>query len=485
MEIIGSNLSEKEQKNKRMMKWIIIMIIVLLLISVALGIVIFYLKEQAFKFTIDGENISSSQIASDLFVFEGEEVYVSIKDIAPLLGYRVYNGGYKQYTEKGNQCYVENSNEVCTFENNSTKIYKNEPETMDYEYFDLSLPVKTMNNKLYTTIEGISLGCNVTMAFDKEANRMTIYTLPYLVNYYTNNMGQNVALTEFQNQKALRYGLVVVQNVLEDSSYSDVRYGIYSIEGQEIVGTKYAGIEFVEGNQEFIVTTGENKVGILTADGDTKVNPQYDSLKQIDKNLNLYLAEVNGKYGIIERNGKILIYPEYSQIGINATDFPSNNIKNQYILYDNAIPVQRDGKWGLYDVRGNNILPIEYTGFGCIANSSSVQTLNNLLLIPDIKAIVVSKTYNMGDNRAETYFGLVNYLGKELIMPALTTIYSVTENNRDTYSMIYNGNTMDVIEYIQAHNLQTLNEETDTVINNTQTNTVSNTIANTISNTEI
>ncbi len=491
MEIIGTNFSEKEQKNKKMMRWIIIMIIILLLISIALGIVIFYLKEQAFKFTIDGQNISSSQIASDLFVFEGEEVYVSIRDIAPLLGYRVYNGGYKQYTEKSNQCYVENDNEVCTFENNSTKIYKNEPETVDYEYFDLSLPVKTMNNKLYTTMEGISLGCNVTMSFDKEKNRMTIYTLPYLVEYYTTNMTQPVALIDFQNQKALRYGLVVVQNVLEDSSSSNIRYGIYSTEGQEIVGTKYSAIEFVEGNQEFIVTTAEGKVGILTADGDTKVNPQYDSLKQIDKNLNLYLAEVNERYGVIERNGKILIYPEYSQIGIDATDFPSNDIKNQYILYDNAIPVQRDGKWGLYDVRGNMILPIEYAGFGCIANSSSVQTLNNLLLIPEIKAIVVSRTYTVGDNHTETYFGLVNYLGKELIMPALTTIYSVTENNRDTYSMIYNGNTMDVIEYIHAHNLQVLNEEeNNTMSNNTQTNTeenntISNTVTNSIMNTEV
>ena len=478
MEIIGSNLSEKEQKNKRMMKWIIIMIIILLLISIALGIVIFYLRGQAFKFTIDGTSVNTSQMPSDLFIFEGEEVYVSIRDIASYVGYRSYNGGYRQYTEKTNQCYVQNANEVCTFEQDSTTIYKNAPDEMDYEAFELALPVVNRNNKLYTTIEGISLACNLSMAYDAEDNRMTIYTLPYLVNYYTTNMTHTVALDDFQNQKALRYGLVVVQDAIEgatSSSNTTINYGIYSTTGQEIVGMRYTGIEFVEGNQEFIVTTREGKVGIVTADGSTKVNPQYDSLKQIDRDLNMYLAEVNGKYGVIERNGKILIYPEYDQIGINAEDFPSNEIKNQYILYENAIPVQRDGRWGLYDVRGNLILPIEYAGFGCIANNSTnTQTINNLLLIPEIKAIVVSRTYTIENNRNVTYYGLVNYLGKELIVPALTTIYSVTENNRDTYSMLHNGNTRDVLEYINTYvDIETLNEEEQT--NLITTNSITNT----------
>ena len=86
---------------------------------------------------------------SDLFIFEGEEVYVSIRDIASYVGYRSYNGGYRQYTEKTNQCYVQNANEVCTFEQDSTTIYKNAPDEMDYEAFELALPVVSRNNKLY------------------------------------------------------------------------------------------------------------------------------------------------------------------------------------------------------------------------------------------------------------------------------------------------------------------------------------------------
>ncbi|MFR0822929.1 MAG: WG repeat-containing protein [Clostridia bacterium] len=487
MEIIGTNLTEKEQKNKKLMKLIIILIVILLLISIGLGVTIYVLRAQAFKFFIDGKSVASKNITQDLFVFEDDNVYISIKDIAALVGYKYYNGGYKQYTEKTNQCYVESIDEVCTFEKDSDKVYKNVPDSTDYEYFTLDMPVKKINNKLYTTMEGLGIACNVTMGYDKQKNQMTVYTLPYLVNHYTQAMNTS-ALTNFNNQKALRYGLVVVQDRLNtdtSSSTTGIKYGIYSTDGEEIVGTKYADMEFIESNQEFIVTTTEKTVGIVTADGSTKVKPQYDSLKQIDKNLNLYLATSNGKQGVIEKNGKILIYPEYEKIGIDATLYPSNEIKNQYLLFDNAIPVKRDGKWGLYDKKGNIILPIEYKEFGSIAGTSKDKTTNNLLIIPDVEGIVVAKEFNLGDNKKVTLYGIVNSLGKELVPFALETVYSVTVDNKDTYTMVNNGNSLDVLDYIHTYvNIDKLNEEdnTDTNTNTTTNNTTVNTITNTMTN---
>lgn len=484
MEIIGTNLTEKEQKNKKLMKLIMIMIVILLLISIGLGVTIYVLRAQAFKFYIDGKEIASKNITDDLFVFEQNNVYVSIRDIAPLIGYKYYNGGYKQYTEKTNQCYVESINEVCTFEKDSNKIYKNVPDSTDYEYFSLDIPVKRMNNKLYTTLEGIGVACNTTIGYDKQKNQITLYTLPYLVNYYTQNINTS-ALTNFNNQKALRYGLVVVQDRLNtdtSSSSAGVKYGIYSTQGEEIVGTKYAAMEFIESNQEFIVTTTEKTVGIVTADGSTKVRPQYDSLKQIDKNLNLYLVTSNGKQGVIEKNGKILIYPEYEKIGIDASLYPSNEIKNQYLLFDNAIPVKRDGKWGLYDKQGKIILPIEYKDFGSITGTSKDKTTNNLLVIPDIEGIVVAKEFSLADNKKITLYGIVNSLGKELVPFVLETVYSVTVDNKDTYTMVNNGNSLDVLEYIYTYvDVETLNQK-EGENTNTTTNTITNTTTNSVTN---
>lgn len=464
MEIIGTNQQEKDKKTKKFMIGITIAIIMLFVISIILFITIYYLNDQLFKFNVDG--VKTKMTSSDLFVYEQDKVYVSISDIAPIIGYNFYNGGYKQYSEDATKCYLESTNEVCTFEKDSDTIYKTPPEQIDYEYFTINEPVKRINNKLYITAEGLSLACNLKFYYEPEENTITIYTLPYYANYFTQSYKTSAVYSNFKNQKALLYGLMVVQNVenTEDNYNSkNIRYGIKTLEGKEIVGTKYTAIEFIESTQEFIVKTTENKVGIITSDGDTKVSPQYDSLKQIDKDLNLYLATNNNKKGVIEKNGKILIYLEYDEIGINVAQFQDNDIKNAYLLFNNVIPVKQNGKWGMYDKKGNLIVPIEYNGIGCITNKN---TSNNVLIIPDIKGIVVAKEYELEKNKKVTLYGIVNYLGKELVPAALETVYSTVTNGREEYSMTNNGTTYNVIEYIYEHNLQKLNEEENTQENN-------------------
>ncbi len=482
MEIIGTNISDKNQKSKKIMKIITILIIILLIISISLGIAIYFLKLQQFKFVVDGKSISKSD---GIFIINEDKVYVSIKDISSVIGYKYYNGGYKQYTEDTNKCYVQSDNEVCMFEKDSNKIYKTIPDEIDYEYFSLNEPVKNINGKLYTTLEDIGKACNLATQYNKEQNRVTINTIQFLANYYTKNYDTSAVATNFKNQKALLYGLMVVQDVKntdKDVNSKTINYGIYSTSGEEIVGTKYTDIEFIESTEEFIVKTSENKVGIITSKGETKVKPQYDKLKQIDKDLNLYLATNNDKQGVIEKNGKILIYLEYDKIGVDLTQFQNNDVKNPYLLYDNAIPVKQNEKWGLYDKKGNLILPIEYEGFGCISGTSSDKTLNNLLVIPDIEGIVVSKKYELEKNKTVTMYGIVNSLGKELVATGLETIYSVTNNGRDEYTMIYNGTSIDILEYARRYGLNSQENNTNEIVNEVVDETKNSIVNETISN---
>ena len=85
MEIIGTNMEEKQRKNKKIMKIIIILIVLLLIISIGLFFAIYYLKAQQFKFYTDGKIVSNSAISNDLFVYENDKVYVSLKDIAEII----------------------------------------------------------------------------------------------------------------------------------------------------------------------------------------------------------------------------------------------------------------------------------------------------------------------------------------------------------------------------------------------------------------
>lgn len=437
MNIIGTNMEEKRKKSKKIMIIITVLIVLLLFISIGLFAAIYYLQSQQFKFIVDGKTISSNSMASDLFVFEKDTVYISLKDISEIIDYKYYNGGYKQYTEDTAKCYLEGKNEVTTFEKDSDMIYKTPTEELDYTYFTLDEPIKRINGKLYISYKGLSKACNLQIAYSKEANNVTIYTLPYLTNYYITRYSNAAIEENFNNQKALLYGLLVVQNAdnTERNSSRDLRYGIHNLDNEEIVGTKYTNIEFIEGTEEFIVTTEEKKVGIITSDGDTKVTPQYDALKQIDKDMNLYMATNNGKSGVIEKNGKILIYLEYEQIGIDTTKFPTNDIKNRYILFDNAIPVKQNDKWGLYDIRGNLILPIEYIDLGCVSRTTSNRNLNNILIIPEIEGIVVCKELEVDSKKIE-YYGIVNSRGKQLVPVALETVYSITASGKEEYTMI-------------------------------------------------
>lgn len=482
MNIIGTNVNEKQKKVKKIMIIITVLIVLLLFISIALFATIYYLQSKQFKFIVDGKVVSKNSMSNDLFVFEGDNIYVSLREIADLIGYKYYNGGYKQYSEDATKCYLEGKDEVVTFEKDSDKFYKTLLGELDYTYFTLEEPIKRINGKLYVTSKGLNTACNLQMVYNKEANNIIIYTLPYLTNYYISRYS-NVAIEgNFNNQKALLYGLLVVQNAdnTQRNSNSDIRYGIHDLNNREIVGTKYTKIEFVEATEEFIVTTEENKVGIITSKGDTKVTPQYDDLKQIDKDMNLYMATNNGKSGVIEKNGKILIYLEYEQIGVDTTKFPTNDIKNKYILFDNAIPVKQNGKWGLYDIRGNLILPIEYIDLGCISKTSSNRNLNNILIIPDIEGIVVCKQFEMNSRKME-YYGIVNSRGKVLVPVALETVYSITSSGKEEYTMINGGNAINVVEWVKQSSNQGEKKDNE-MVTNTVTDETNNRDTNTQSN---
>ncbi len=505
MDIIGTNMEEKQRKSKKAMIIITALIVFLLIVSIVLFVSIYYLKEAQFKFNIDGKAISTKTMQTDLFLYEGDNVYISLPDIAELIGYKYYNGGYKQYTEDKNQCYLEGKDEIVTFENEENTIYKTPVDDLDYTYFTIDEPIKKMaNGKLYISAKGLNLACNLQFAYSKEENEIKIYTLPYLTNLYVTTY-KNAAIEEnFNNQKALLYGLLVVQNVdntEKTSSNNNIRYGIHNLENKEIVGMKYTDIEFNEGSEEFIVKTEESKVGIITSEGDTKVSPQYDALKQIDKNLNLYMATSNGKKGVIEKNGKILIYLEYDEIGIDSTKFPTNDIKNKYILFNNAIPVKQNGLWGMFNIKGEKILPVDYYTLGCISESgSSNRNANNILIIPEVKGIVVSKQFDI-NNRKTPYYGIVNSKGQEMINMGLESVYSIISNGQEQYTMIYQGKSYDLVQYMEQYinpdlwryNENEYDDKNNTIVDidmdinknqNTITNETTNVIQTNTTNTE-
>ena len=224
-------------------------------------------------------------------------------------------------------------------------------------------------------------------------------------------------------------------------------YGVINSKNKEIIGSRYSSIEFNENAREFYVSDSSNKVGIVTEDGATKINLLYDSINMIDKQNGLYLVKSNNKYGILGNSGEIIIHLEYDQIGVDASKFPVDNIKNSYVLFENAIPVCQNKKWGFFDIKGNIIIPLEFDELGYTKGASgslSGKAVNNLLIIPNYKSFVLGKTQDR-----ETQYGVYNQLGEKLIPCRLTNAYSIISAGVSTYYMEYQGQTLDIEKYLQ------------------------------------
>lgn len=422
------NLLENEEVNKRSklskVTMVIISVIILILVGVAiwLGVTISDLQKNMVKLTIDTKKVK--KFTSQMFLFEDDTIYVSIKDFAPLVGYTVYKGDHK--SENETMGYIQNGFEEASYTLNSNKIYKQLLTETDNEYYTIEKMIKMENDKLYMSLDGIQIATNSSIAYNEATKQFTVYTLPYLTKYYATKNKDSVLLDEkadYTNKKAILYKMVVVQN-------ANKQYGVRTIDGTEIIGAKYKSIKFMESTQDFIVTSDDNKMGIMSAEGKTKISANYDEIKQIQKDLKLYLVRNDKKYGVINQNENIILHIEYDNIGIDISKYTtnyaySNHEKNRYVLFNNCIPVEKNSKWGIFDISGRNLVPVEYDEIGCSKGSVNGSKIN-MLMIPEYAAIVVRK---------ESKYGLANYSGEQILPCVLDSFYIDIEEGKALYKM--------------------------------------------------
>lgn len=456
MDLLDNVPENKTQKVSKFKIWFIIVMILIILLIISAAVIWIYSQRIAstqFKFELDG--IRQNNYSSNLFVFQNNKVYISIREIAGLLGYNVFNGGYGEYTEDKTKCYINNSKEIVSFEANSNKIYKYNAfagEDSDSQAFTIDEPILVGGADLYISSEGLQRAFNARFDYDTTKNTVTIFSLSYLVDYYSKEITNSAITTEtcnlsesilFNNQKALLYQLVVVKDAATNE------YGVASLANPttNIIGTRYKSVEFMEGSNDFIVKTSGEKMGIIGSDGITKVRLEYDDIKELDKNLGLYLVTSNQKQGVVNRNGKIIVYQDYDSIGLPNT-LNDMNVKNKYILMDNCIPVQRGEKWGLVDINGNEIVPVQYDGFGCDADTSVDSRYTDVIIIPELNGIVVELDEVNNNTRTKKY-GVITSDGNLFINIVLDNVYALTTQGETTYYASFQGQILDLVDFVQ------------------------------------
>ncbi len=469
MNLIEESFQTKEEKKKkRTTKIILAAIIIVFLIIVGIVSYLLYIQSTTLKLTLNGQ---SNENLKQLLVFESDgTIYVPIKEVASYLGYESYNGEYSDKSESQSKCYVQSENEVANFTLGSNTIYKLDltQNNSDYEYVHIKNPVKAINGVLYTTTEGIQEAFNVSFTYDQEVNRITIFTLPYLVQFYTPyilDYGYSELSETFANQKAILDNMLVVMK-----EGNKDQYGVIDTAGKTLLDAKYDNITYLSSFQDFLVET-DRKVGILSKSGQTKVQIIYDSITLMDSDAGLYVATRDKKSGVIDTNGVIKIYIENDQVGIDTSKFTENNIKSKYLLLNNLIPVKKGDYWGLFDKNGNQVVEFKYDSFGYIASNN--KDAYNLLIIPDYNVLVAC---------IDDKYTLLNAAGEELFATIADDIYMTISGGEKHYYIGVNDQAIDAEEYLNARGVR---KQTESSTNsNIRTNTTNNTNTSTNNQTQ-
>lgn len=476
---------ERQRQTEQKKKVVLVSIVLCAVLVALLIILIIYIQYQdslELKLFIDGEQ---KPISGNLFTAQDNVNYVNVKQFSEMLGYTYTKGEYQKYNENEESCYINNDLEVVAMTADSptmTKYIEVKPDTQvtkpegpygmeiqvksengKFNTFNLDEKVKFINGELYLPFSLVTDVYNVAVN-TTEQNRIRIYTLPVLFQNAVKtagSLGYGTISGIYENIRAIPYNLIVVGN--------SGLFGVIDLaqNNKEILSVKYENLEFIQNSQEFFMSA-DSTVGLLDRDGKTIIKPmEYDEISILDEVKQLYLVKKDGKYGVLNRKGDVVVHVDYDRIGLkNVNDFGNNveNVRNTNLLFDECIIVGANSKYGLFDMNGKELLKTNYETFGYTTTSTDTSGEASVLVIPEelgIKGIVVCY---------DGLYGIYDVNVKNLIIPcACSRIYSITRTGTTTYYMEFNGEQMELNNYLVTYNLKSIGKTNTVVQTNTDT----------------
>ena len=160
---------------------------------------------------------------------------------------------------------------------------------------------------------------------------------------------------------------------------------------------------------EYFALYAQNKRGVINQDGEEVIQPSYQEMIIIpDKTKDVFICTYNvneetGTYqtkAINSKNEEILT--GYDQI--EALD---NMDENSNVWYEeNILRVEKNGKYGLIDLLGKELIPVEYdeiTVLDGVENSIIIKKDNKMGLVNDTGSIIIECNYKEIKNLGSTY----------------------------------------------------------------------------------
>ena len=309
-------------KNKSKKKIIILIVILLIIIAVAVGITM-YLNNQRYNYELS--EISNDQIQ-----------YYKLEQ----------DGKYGVIDREGN-IVVEPVYSTIDIPNPTLPVFIKSDDGQNFSAID-----NNGNNILtgYESVEAISINnISSNIPYEKTVLKYKQGGLYGLIDMQGNKITDNIynSITNIDYKEG---NLKVEQNG---------QYGVINIKGTTIIKPEYESI-IADGYYDeetkyeragFILrikTDDGYKFGYADRKGKIILEPLYNEISRITEITgdDIFLITANnGRYGVV-KNGKEVLKNDFTDI-----NFDQNN---------NLLILQKDNSWGVVDLEGNNIVPIDY-----------------------------------------------------------------------------------------------------------------------------
>ena len=180
-------------------------------------------------------------------------------------------------------------------------------------------------------------------------------------------------------------------------------------------------------SESYFVAYKDNKWGVINSVGSNVIDPSYAEMIIIpNSKVGVFICTYDTNYETGEYKTKALnenneeIFTQYDKI-----EAIQNKDKNNNLIYDqNVIKVQKDGKYGLIDVTGKEIVPVDYEEI--------------------VAVLSIENSFKVKKNGK---YGIVDSEGKTVVEPQYADIDVLGKDNKSGFIVKDDSGKYGLIEY--------------------------------------
>lgn len=395
------NLNEDRKKKEKLLKRGLIILGIIIILLLVLYFVLSTMDSQRNKIYLNNTEVSLEQITYDV----GNKTYVDIKQMCSLFPSFEHNKGeYKigsTINLEKDYFYLKSPYEVIQFKENSKKFTKTiliennyyqydnkgnriltdeekrsgnesqfaiqeiDKKKRSTEEFELSAEAISMDGLYFIPLDSIKYVFNVQ--YTKTGNKLSLFTVEYLEKAYAGGLTRaGLSLNpNYQNRKAIIDGYFITTKTPDNPVY-----GVYTYKNgfDSMIGDTYSDVRYVQVDQNMFVIDRNNQIGLINLEDFREIiKPgKYKSIESYLPDIDIYMVQnENEKFGLIDvskEEVKPIIHNDYDEIGFDVSKFMGE--KTGKIFFDNLIPVRKNNKWFIFDLKNpNNIYGQNINGY--------------------------------------------------------------------------------------------------------------------------